>query len=723
MRLNRLDLTRYGKFTDRTIDFGPRPDGAPDLHVVYGANEAGKSTLLAAFLDLLFGIEMCSPYGFLHPHPTMCLGASLEIDGRDQAFVRVKKPQNSLRDANGELVSEAVLRLGLGGLDRDSYCTMFSLDDETLEKGGDSILESKGDLGQILFSATAGLADLGRNLTELRAEADAFCKKHARGSALHEFKARLAELKVRGEALAIRASDYAALKQARDAKAGQYEEALVFRNSLQVRMDEIKRYLSAVPRLRELRSLRERLAPLADLPEVPFGGMETLRELQENEVALDTRMQGVEADIARLASELDAAPPDELALALAPRVQQLADLRARYTTAEKDIPERRSECRDAALAVAGILARIDRRDEADPQRLLLGTAVVGPLRELIEQRSGIEACLAAAEREAKNAAQRLQEAEAQLRDTGEAAPPVRRPPTLASLAVAADAMRCGGHAAQLSHAERSQVACLEALVRQMQLLAPWQGEADQLAGMAVPALSKIEGWRTAIQHSEQKIEQAQAEIDRLTMERVRQEAKRAAMNGIGVPDEHEAITIRSEREHAWSEHRRQLDAATAKSFETALRRDDAFAVTRIGCESEIAALRQLSEAIAVAEAELGHARSLRDREQNALREQSETIATALRSISPALADMAPSRLEAWLDRRSKALDARASLAEAESDLRMARADREAARCRLVAALKACGVSYAPEDGADALLAAAQATIDREAELATLRCEI
>ena len=57
MRLNRLDLTRYGKFTDQNINLGERKAGEPDFHIVYGPNEAGKSTALAAFLDLLFGIE------------------------------------------------------------------------------------------------------------------------------------------------------------------------------------------------------------------------------------------------------------------------------------------------------------------------------------------------------------------------------------------------------------------------------------------------------------------------------------------------------------------------------------------------------------------------------------------------------------------------------------------------------------------------------------------
>jgi len=56
MRLNRLDLTRYGRFTDLSLEFPAPEPGGPDLHVIHGANEAGKSTLLEGWLDLLFQI-------------------------------------------------------------------------------------------------------------------------------------------------------------------------------------------------------------------------------------------------------------------------------------------------------------------------------------------------------------------------------------------------------------------------------------------------------------------------------------------------------------------------------------------------------------------------------------------------------------------------------------------------------------------------------------------
>ena len=89
MRLNRFDLTRYGLFTDFSIRFGDRSETMPDFHIIYGANETGKSTLRSAFLDLLFGIERQSVYDFKHPYPSMRIGGLLEINGAAHDLIRI----------------------------------------------------------------------------------------------------------------------------------------------------------------------------------------------------------------------------------------------------------------------------------------------------------------------------------------------------------------------------------------------------------------------------------------------------------------------------------------------------------------------------------------------------------------------------------------------------------------------------------------------------------
>jgi uncharacterized protein YhaN len=48
MRFAKLTLERYGRFEGCELNFR---GGSPDLHIVYGANEAGKTTSLSAVSD------------------------------------------------------------------------------------------------------------------------------------------------------------------------------------------------------------------------------------------------------------------------------------------------------------------------------------------------------------------------------------------------------------------------------------------------------------------------------------------------------------------------------------------------------------------------------------------------------------------------------------------------------------------------------------------------
>src|SRR5580658_3678087 len=355
MRLKRLDLTRYGKFTEHCIDFGEREPGHTDLHIVYGPNEAGKSTALAAFLDMLFGIEIRSRFNFVHPYNTMQIGASFEFAGGVHEFIRIKRERNSLLDGGGNPVAENVLSSQLGGMDRDSYRAMFSLDDDTLEAGGESILASKGDLGQLLFSASTGLAGIGRTLADLRSEADGFYRHYARAGELASLKARLATLRLERDQIDTAASRYAQYVEERDRAQSQYDEAIARRGMFQSRMDEIQRQVSALPRLTALRTARQQLQPLAELPMAPVGWREALPNLQRDETELSAQSRMIDEEIRRREIELDALVVDDAALDLAGRVDRLGVLHARCLTADKDIPDRLLEVRADDLKISGIL--------------------------------------------------------------------------------------------------------------------------------------------------------------------------------------------------------------------------------------------------------------------------------------------------------------------------------------------------------------------------------
>ena len=65
MRIERLDLTRFGMFTDVALNLLPT-----GVNVIVGANEAGKTTAMAAIRELLYGMPHRSDYAFCTPRRT-----------------------------------------------------------------------------------------------------------------------------------------------------------------------------------------------------------------------------------------------------------------------------------------------------------------------------------------------------------------------------------------------------------------------------------------------------------------------------------------------------------------------------------------------------------------------------------------------------------------------------------------------------------------------------
>ena len=105
--------------------------------------------------------------------PTTRCGSAreLELGGRPYEGSRASSGTKtaSSTPTTGLLTRVRLTVEPLAGVDRESFHMMFSLDDESLEKGGEAILASRGDLGQLLFSASAGLAEISDRL-ELAAQ-------------------------------------------------------------------------------------------------------------------------------------------------------------------------------------------------------------------------------------------------------------------------------------------------------------------------------------------------------------------------------------------------------------------------------------------------------------------------------------------------------------------------------------------------------------------------
>ena len=167
MKFVRLYLKAFGPFRDRVIDL-PSAAGK-DFHVVFGPNEAGKSTILRAVTGFLFGIPERTGDAFLHDYSALRVGATLLLpDGNRIAAMRRKARKATLFPIDEALATEtterplveSMIAELLGGLDQPLYQNLFGLDLAGLVAGSDELLRGEGEVGRSLFQAAAGLASL-----------------------------------------------------------------------------------------------------------------------------------------------------------------------------------------------------------------------------------------------------------------------------------------------------------------------------------------------------------------------------------------------------------------------------------------------------------------------------------------------------------------------------------------------------------------------------------
>lgn len=694
MRLDRLDLTRYGRFTDAHLDFPSPTSGAPDLHVIFGPNEAGKSTLFSAWLDLLYGIPVRTRYDFLHAGPTMQIGAKLTHSGGVLEAVRVKRNGPTLQDASGQALPEAVMQAALAGLGREGYAAMFSLDDDTLEQGGDSILASRGDLGEMLFAASAGLAGLGPQLEAVRKELDAFHKPRARNSTLKVTKDRLHELDRQRRELDITAS--AAQKLQRDLTAAEkaWASARQSENECDVAVKANAAALAVLPQQAKLARLKAEIEPLADLPEATEADVRTLQEIE-------MELQGLKGQIATRAetlAELDRRKNnvvrDAAILPLADQISEAAGLHPLHLAALADLPRRRDKLGEVMSDLARQMQALGLAGTAAHHSI--APASMARLRALVTKRDVTLQALGLAQDEAVKAKNRLAATREKLGDLAPAA-------DLQSLAHLVARLRQTDPEVQKTRAEQDLALRNSELSNALIALAPWSGTAQELVTLSVPAPWQITAWETADHTTSRTLRDAREILER------RKSDLATAQKGVvaevtAAPSLAEAVNARQHREAAWAAHLARLVPDTAAAFETALRLDDritlhlaeATAATKLEAERTLA-LAQITEEVAQSTADVQRQQAERQAFERAVAD----CANELGLDGAAIGD-----LKSWMALREKALIAISNRDQAQEALIRAETSLEAATGHLAEAL-----SLAPERGFPPLWSEALARLD------------
>ncbi len=700
MRFERLNLQRYGHFSGFELEFGT-PSNKGDFHLIYGPNEAGKSTLRDACIDFLFGFERVTPYNFKHPNPTLLIEAEISANGEKISAQRIKRDKDGFLGSADQPISEAGLKAVLGDVSRANYLQMFSLDEDTLVEGGNEILKSQGDLGALLFSAASGLSSISEALENVQQDAEAFFKPSGRKFRLNEYKETLKQLKEQLRAIDMQASAYdQKCKQAVSAKK-LHDDAKAIRLIQQSRSQALSALMQASEVYGQYNRILEQLKPLEDAPDVAEGIRNEAEQLAREFAAGESGLDEMRQSLKRLLEACEEIEPDRVILENAAAIARLSegDLEARYRTSS-DIEHRQKEIETADNEIGVLLRKLGQGNCEEPRSLLLNVAIRGNLADLIEQQSKIQVDLENAARELDKARDKQMELKKQCDQYS----------TLQDLTGVSDQLEAFKTVAD-EGVRNSQKTYVDGLRQEfdeaMSNLSPWKGGIESLQNLALPQAQVSQQLSVELENLQAKSQQQDVEISRLELEIAGQSAMQESLQSAsGLMDDEKAKPIRQARDRAWADHIDKFENGqppsnpqlqeSAKAFEARMNEDDEASLLRLAQSTELASLKQVQVELAKNRA---HLQVVKEQRKVLLSKEKYTL-DAIMEIMTGLelpASTGLSFLTGWLEKRETTLRQSEKLAKAEAEFDGFENQRQIARKNLLEQMQKAGIIEAGND--------------------------
>lgn len=662
MRITRLDLLRYGKFTDKSVSL---PCGAQDFHLIMGPNEAGKSTLRNAIQDLLFGIETRSRYNFLHPHSEMRLGALIEQGDSQLDFIRTKARTKTLQaSAGGGPLPDNALTLFLGPVDRVFFDQMFGLNHERLVTGGQEILSASNDIGQILFQAAAGIGSLGDVRDRLELEANKLWAK--RKSSDREYYLASAELEQAEAALkaaTVRTRDW---QEAR-AQVEKIGEALgaarACYQALEHERIALERVRRVAPLLTTLAGPERQLAELGEVVSLPENAAQQLAHA-EHEVAIATQaLLHFGNQSAELQTKIAALHPAESILGRGADIEALFGMRQQLRNFEGDIDKREGEIGVLWQAVQECMRQLGwpQEDQDAVARRLPGSLIRASLDRIVRRQEALAQALSTAQQSLSSREEEVKAITAEMATLPASAIPV-------TLSAALAAARSLGDAAAQEKRGANQVARLTRELDAMALdLGAWNPGASSLRALLPPTqdetaalIKQRSDLEAAASTLKGRVAETQAEIQLLQLDIAHYKAAHQPVTLAEVQQ------VRTDRDATWQAIKNGALAVTdaAPGYEQAVARADALSDQRHDKAQEETALQSRLDRLQYLQQQLAELESRWQDNTQALARLDQSWTERVKGLG--LADMPLLRVNDWRFARERVLGAADALAEAQS---------------------------------------------------------
>lgn len=551
MRILRLDIKAYGPFTDQVWEFDT---DNPGLHIIFGPNEAGKSSSLRALKAWLFGFPEQTGDDFCHAYENLLVGGSLvSRNGEQLTFYRRKRRKADLVDATGHPIDVGNLSTFIPIRDQQVFETLYGIDHTSLVRGGEDILAQRGEIGQTLFSAGTGISSLKQIAEKLNADAEELFKKQGRKQKINESINRYKSIQKTIKEVTLHGRNWKTLVDELDSAEKRLKELDTRLATEERDRRRLERIRQALPQLLQRDKLLRSIEELREVVDLPPGFSEERRLAEEKCRYLKRDQEEVQRRLKELDEQAGNLAINQSLLDQGTVIRKLQKELGAYEKAMLDRPKLEgmcSTCRsDARLSLKQINPELD-FSHIEELRPAFGKRKL--IRSQAAKHEEIQQDLRQAEKKTRKLDQDLKATLEKL----EKLPETTESPGLKQMLK--QARQLGDIDTTVAGKQQELDDIFRRCRQELAKLGLWKGDLSELPSLPLPLPETVTTYENRFQELASEIRETKKQrtdvVDRI---HELQKQMRILQDGDQPPTEDDLLRVRAERDSGWQLLRRQ----------------------------------------------------------------------------------------------------------------------------------------------------------------------
>ncbi|WP_010198305.1 AAA family ATPase [Bacillus sp. m3-13] len=386
MKITSLHIYGFGKLENVVIE-----DLSPNIQVIYGENEAGKSTVMAFIQAILFGFPAKNQQDLRYvPKKGFKYGGKLVVETDDQRKITVERVAGrssgdvTVQDEQG---NPCDLNEVLGGLDKTMYKGIFSfniMDIQNLQ-----LIDSE-QLGSYLFSSgLMGSEQLHKLSRELTKEQEERFKPNGRKPVINRLLTSLKEEEQNVLKWKEKMGQYDRLQKDLDLYDNEWKESQIAKEDIEKKIKETEAMLTIQPLVNRLEILQLQIADFGNIESFPQDGLSRLEKWQTEAVFYQSKLEKMAKDIHEKERELGQIKVNEKILGNEESIKALVNILPTYQQAKEQLSLLATEIVQLQKRMEGWKQDLEWHDKTDQELEAIHTSLAskGSLRELLKSPS------------------------------------------------------------------------------------------------------------------------------------------------------------------------------------------------------------------------------------------------------------------------------------------------------------------------------------------------